>query len=120
MEALMIGVSGMRGTIGGTLTPLVISRMAGAFAAWLKGAGKPANGKHFCVVLGRDSRPSGTWVRDAAAASPPSASCRRRRRGEIKFRARPGARHLDFSKFCRRFRDARRTGLRAAALHISG
>jgi phosphomannomutase len=69
MEALMIGVSGMRGTIGGTLTPLVISRMAGAFAAWLKGAGKPANGKHFCVVLGRDSRPSGTWVRDAAVAT---------------------------------------------------
>ena len=36
MEALMIGVSGMRGTIGGTLTPLVVTRMASAFAAWLK------------------------------------------------------------------------------------
>ena len=34
MEALMIGVSGMRGTIGGTLTPAVVSQMAGAFAVW--------------------------------------------------------------------------------------
>ncbi|HZK82269.1 MAG TPA: phosphoglucosamine mutase [Humisphaera sp.] len=69
MEALMIGVSGLRGTIGGTLTPLVVSRMAGAFAAWLKANAKPANGKHFTLVLGRDSRPSGTWVRDAAVAA---------------------------------------------------
>src|SRR3954469_7148357 len=69
MDALMIGVSGMRGTIGGTLTPAVVSRMAAAFAAWLKGNEKPANGTHFRVVVGRDSRPSGFWVRDAAAAA---------------------------------------------------
>ena len=69
MEALMIGVSGMRGTIGGTLTPLVVTRMAAAFAAWLKENGAPANGKHYRVVFGRDTRPSGPWVRDAAAAA---------------------------------------------------
>src|SRR6478735_8682881 len=69
MEALMIGVSGMRGTIGGTLTPAVVSRMAAAFAAWLKANEKPANGTHFRVVVGRDSRPSGFWVRDAAASA---------------------------------------------------
>jgi phosphomannomutase len=69
MEALMIGVSGMRGTVGGTLTPEVIGRMAAAFAAWLKGSEKPANGSHLRVVFGRDSRPSGFWVRDAAAAA---------------------------------------------------
>jgi phosphomannomutase len=69
MEALMIGVSGMRGTIGGTLTPPVVSRMASAFAAWLKQTQKPLNGKHFRVVFGRDSRPSGFWVRDAAAGA---------------------------------------------------
>lgn len=68
MEALMIGVSGMRGTIGGTLTPTVVSRMAAAFAVWLKGSGTPANGSHFQVVFGRDSRPSGSWVRDAAVS----------------------------------------------------
>src|SRR3954470_16638568 len=68
MEALMIGVSGMRGTIGGTLTPGVVLRMASAFGSWLKKNQKPANGTHFRVVFGRDSRPSGSWVRDAAAA----------------------------------------------------
>ena len=68
MEALMIGVSGMRGTVGGTLTPTVVSQMAGAFAAWLKEHERPHNGTHFHVVFGRDSRPSGTWVRDAATS----------------------------------------------------
>src|SRR5438874_1598447 len=69
MEALMIGVSGMRGTIGGTLTPPVVQRMSAAFAAWLSANEKPANGTHFRIVFGRDGRPSGFWVRDAAAAA---------------------------------------------------
>src|SRR3712207_6197676 len=69
MEALMIGVSGLRGTVGGTLTPVVVNRMASAFAAWLKRHERPANGTHFRVAFGRDSRPSGFWVRDAAAAA---------------------------------------------------
>jgi phosphomannomutase len=68
MEALMIGVSGMRGTVGGTLTPPVVGRMAGAFATWLMENERPHNGSHFHVVFGRDSRPSGTWVRDAATS----------------------------------------------------
>jgi len=69
MEALMIGVSGMRGTVGGTLTPEVVGRMAGALAAWLSEGPLPANGKYYRVVFGRDSRPSGYWVRDAAVAA---------------------------------------------------
>jgi phosphomannomutase len=69
MEALMIGVSGMRGTVGGTLTPPVVTRMAAAFAVWLKRNRSPVNGKHLRVVFGRDSRPSGAWVRDAAASA---------------------------------------------------
>jgi phosphomannomutase len=69
MEALMIGVSGMRGTIGGTLTPTVVTRMAGAFAAWLTQTAKPQSGNHHRVVFGRDSRPSGLWVRDCAVAA---------------------------------------------------
>jgi len=69
MEALMIGVSGMRGTIGGTLTPAVVNRMACAFAAWLHEGPPPANGRAFRIVFGRDSRPSGYWVQDAAAAA---------------------------------------------------
>src|SRR3954471_17741850 len=68
MEALMIGVSGLRGTIGGTLAPPVVTQMASAFAAFLKQS--PAgNGQRHRVVFGRDSRPSGQWVRDAAVAA---------------------------------------------------
>ena len=59
MEALMIGVSGTRGTIGGTLTPAVVSNMSSALAVWLNQTQKPINGTHFVVVFGRDSRPSG-------------------------------------------------------------
>jgi phosphomannomutase len=69
MEALMIGVSGMRGTIGGTLTPAVISRMASAFAAWLAQGPPPSDGTAYRVIFGRDSRPSGYWVRDAAVSA---------------------------------------------------
>jgi len=69
MEALMIGVSGMRGTVGGTLTPPVVGRMAAAFAAWLRSTSQPVDGKTYRVVFARDSRPSGTWVRDAAIAA---------------------------------------------------
>lgn len=69
MDALMIGISGMRGTVGGSLTPETVGRMAAAFARYLKDSAKPINGTHFRVVFGRDSRPSGPFVRDAAAAA---------------------------------------------------
>lgn len=69
MEALMIGVSGLRGTVGGTLTPAIAMRMAAAFAAWLKQTQQPANGSHFRVVIGRDGRPSGPFVRDAVTSA---------------------------------------------------
>ena len=68
MDALMISVSGMRGTVGATLTPEVVGRMSAAFAAWLGAGPPPNNGRAFRVVFGRDSRPSGHWVRDAAVA----------------------------------------------------
>lgn len=64
MDTLMIGVSGTRGTIGGTLMPAVVSGMAAAFAVWLTETSAP--GKKLRVIFGRDSRPSGPWVRDAA------------------------------------------------------
>ncbi|MEA2710683.1 MAG: phosphomannomutase [Phycisphaerales bacterium] len=65
----MLGVSGLRGTVGGTLTPPVVTQLAAAFAVWLKETRKPLNGTHFRVVVGRDSRPSGSWVRDAAVSA---------------------------------------------------
>ena len=69
MNALMLGISGLRGTIGGTLTPEVAARWATAIATYLKQNEKPANRTHFVVVFGRDSRPSGPFVRDAAVAA---------------------------------------------------
>ena len=69
IDALMIGVSGLRGTVGGTLSPDVVLRWSAAFAAYLKRNERPTNGTHFVVVFGRDSRPSGPFVRDAAVAA---------------------------------------------------
>lgn len=76
MDALMIGVSGMRGVVGSTLTPEVVARMSAAFAAWLRETQKPANGTRFRIVFGRDSRPSGFWVRDAAASALVASGCK--------------------------------------------
>jgi phosphomannomutase len=59
----------MRGTIGGTLTPAVVTRMASAFAVWLHEGPAPHNGRAHRVVFGRDSRPSGNWVLDAASSA---------------------------------------------------
>ncbi len=65
----MIGISGLRGTVGGTLSPEVVARWCAAFAARLKRDEQPGNGSHFVVVFGRDSRPSGPIVRDAAVSA---------------------------------------------------
>ncbi len=71
----MIGVSGMRGTIGGTLTPRVVGRMAGAFSSWLWSRHDRPNDQRPKVVIGRDSRPSGPFVRDAAVSTLVAAGC---------------------------------------------
>ena len=59
-DRLMVSVSGVRGTIGATLTPQVACDFGCALAAML-GAGSK-------VVLARDTRPSGPMVRNAVAA----------------------------------------------------
>jgi phosphomannomutase len=69
MNALMLGVSGLRGTVGGSLTPAVVMRWCSALATYLKEFETPTNGKFFVVAIGRDSRPSGPFVRDAAVAA---------------------------------------------------
>jgi phosphomannomutase len=56
----------MRGTVGVSLTPAVVAEMSAAFAAWLK---RNRSNRPISVVFGRDSRPSGPWVRDAAVAA---------------------------------------------------
>ena len=68
-DALMIGVSGLRGTVGGSLSPRVVQRMAGAFAEWLWSDHERGDDSPPRVVVGRDSRPSGPFVRDTAVGA---------------------------------------------------
>jgi phosphomannomutase len=63
---LMIGVSGIRGVVGDSLTPEVILKFSSAFGMLCK------SGK---VVLGRDTRASGEMVRSAAISGLLSTGC---------------------------------------------
>lgn len=70
---LMLGVSGMRGLVGRSLTPPLAARYGAALGTWFKtqtGRDCPH------VVMGRDSRPSGQWVAAAAASGLVAAGCR--------------------------------------------
>ena len=49
----MVSASGVRGIVGGAFTPEVVLRVAAAHASFLSAG---------AVVVGRDTRPSGTWV----------------------------------------------------------
>ncbi len=70
---LMVSVSGLRGLIGRSLTPDVAAGFAAAYGSWLReetGQAAPH------VVFGRDSRPSGAMVEQAAVAGLTSVGCR--------------------------------------------
>ncbi|MDV6028738.1 MAG: phosphoglucosamine mutase [Phycisphaera sp. RhM] len=60
MSNLIISVSGLRGIVGETLTPVVAGSFVAAFAAEL-----PAGS----IIVGRDGRSSGPMLRDAIVAS---------------------------------------------------
>jgi phosphomannomutase len=66
-DRLMVSVSGVRGTVGGTLTGRVAYDFGCAFGTFL-GAGK-------VVVLGSDTRPSGPMVKAAVAAGLMATGC---------------------------------------------
>ena len=55
-RTLKIGISGVRGVVGDSLTPALLVRFAQAFGTYLKGGQ---------VAVGRDTRPSGEMVRAA-------------------------------------------------------
>ena len=65
-DSLIIGVSGVRGIVGETLTPEFLSRMATAFGSYVLG------GK---VVVGRDTRPSGEMIKNLVIGGLLSAGC---------------------------------------------
>ncbi|QQE13579.1 phosphoglucosamine mutase [Planctomycetota bacterium] len=72
---LMLSVSGMRGWVGDSLTPIEVIRYAAAFGSWLKESlGNKDAAPH--VVIGRDSRPSGEMFESAASAGLASVGCK--------------------------------------------
>lgn len=72
-SALMIGVSGLRGVIGSTLTPETASRFAGVYGGWLV---EQAKGKPVDVVVGRDGRAGHAFIHHAALAGLTASGCR--------------------------------------------
>jgi phosphomannomutase len=67
IPTLKIGVSGVRGVVGDSLTPGMVTRFAQAFGTYL-GGGR--------IVIGRDPRTSGEMVRQAVVAGLASSGCR--------------------------------------------
>src|SRR3989339_1790665 len=67
MGRLMIGISGVRGVVGDTLTPELLVRLGQAFGTYVD------SGK---VIVGRDTRVSGDMVKHAVFSGLLSAGCR--------------------------------------------
>ncbi|MCZ6837021.1 MAG: phosphoglucosamine mutase [Planctomycetota bacterium] len=69
---LMLSVSGMRGIVGQTMTSEVAEAYAGAFGSYIRSTGVLAP----TICLGRDSRPSGAELMQAASMGLRSVGCR--------------------------------------------
>ncbi len=67
IPTLKISISGVRGVIGDSLTPVLLTRFAQAFGTYV-GSGT--------IVIGRDTRTSGEMVRQAVIAGLLSSGCR--------------------------------------------
>ncbi|MCK7504004.1 MAG: hypothetical protein MZV70_07825 [Desulfobacterales bacterium] len=67
IPTLKISISGVRGVVGDSLTPTLLTRFAQAFGTYV-GSGT--------VVVGRDTRTSGEMVRQAVVAGLLSSGCR--------------------------------------------
>ena len=67
IPSLKISISGVRGVVGDSLTPVLLTRFAQSFGTYV-GSGS--------VVVGRDTRTSGEMVRQAVAAGLLSSGCR--------------------------------------------
>jgi len=63
-ERLIIGISGLRGIVGKTLTPAIATDYGRAFGTFLKKK-QPGKEKQLRVCIGRDSRPSGEMLESA-------------------------------------------------------
>ncbi|HWL40151.1 MAG TPA: phosphoglucosamine mutase [Gemmatimonadaceae bacterium] len=71
-EGLMVSVSGVRGRVGGALTPEVVAKYAAGFGAWSLARGGSG---HATIVVGRDSRVSGPMFQPVVHAALQSVGC---------------------------------------------
>src|SRR6266513_1040114 len=71
-EGLMVSVSGVRGRVGGGLTPEVVARFAAGFGAWAR---EQAGGGTPTIVVGRDSRVSGPMFHRVVVSALESVGC---------------------------------------------
>src|SRR5512137_3193344 len=67
IPSLKISISGVRGVIGDSLTPDLLTRFSQAFGTYM-GQGR--------IVVGRDTRTSGEMVRQAVVSGLLSSGCR--------------------------------------------
>lgn len=67
IPTLKISISGVRGVIGDSLTPLLLTRFAQAFGTYISSG---------TIVIGRDPRTSGEMVKQAVVAGLLSSGCR--------------------------------------------
>src|SRR5512136_1867457 len=67
IPTLKISISGVRGVVGDSLTPVLLTRFAQAFGTYV-GSGR--------IVIGRDTRTSGEMVRQAVVSGLLSSGCR--------------------------------------------
>ncbi|MAX23987.1 MAG: phosphoglucosamine mutase [Phycisphaeraceae bacterium] len=68
---LMLSISGLRGLIGKSLTPLVAAQYGTAVGMWFKTQVKTPK-----IVVGRDSRPSGEMIQNAFVSGMSSVGCK--------------------------------------------
>ena len=67
IPTLKISISGVRGVVGDSLTPVLLTRFAQAFGTYVE------SGR---IVIGRDTRTSGEMVRQAVVSGLLSSGCR--------------------------------------------
>ena len=79
---LMLSVSGLRGIIGRSLTPVVAARYGEALGQWFR-TGVAAGQDNPHIVVGRDSRPSGAMIEMAFCAGLAGVGCKITRLGIV-------------------------------------
>ena len=78
--SLMISVSGIRGIVGKSLTPEVLTTFAQAFATWVRsrladGSDDPAKSPRPKIVIGRDTRPTGEAIANLVGSAMTLCGC---------------------------------------------